>query len=228
MGLLDLNGIKREVQNQHSEFFLKKEEVQHQNNETTCGDKTDNTNCTTNIYNNYGSTLSTDTQGYIAQCIKELFGKSEEEFGRRVRAYIDKRIDEKFEEIKANFIPKTAEPRLEIVSDIQKVDIPGYWNDVYEEVLYIKNSGNVGVEHVSITVPEDEKERILLPSSKKEGLSWDNFEIKDCFIPANSLYSLYAGDILDTRPRKFHLDYWYCLQGGEQEHRGINVLLTRC
>lgn len=32
MGLLDLNGIKREVQNQHSEFFLKKEEIQHQNN----------------------------------------------------------------------------------------------------------------------------------------------------------------------------------------------------
>lgn len=162
------------------------------------------------------------TEAYIAQCVKEEFDKRlNGDLDARLKAYIDECIDKKFEAIKANVIPERTEPNIQIVSDTRTTCD---FSMVNKKVLYIQNSGHTGAKNVSITVPEDEKERIL-PSVGKEEL--DLFELKEFDMPAGSSYTLCELKADSVLPRKFHLNYQYDLQNGKTEYKEIKVLVVQ-
>ena len=179
MSFLKPSLLNQDIQTQNNELCWEKTEVENQTNETVSGNKTENTNCVTNIHN-YG--------GNIPPEIKE---------------YIDKRIDEKFEEIKANFIPKTAKPKLSIIQYATALDMH----------LWIRNLGDISAENISIRVPEDEKQKLC---SK----GWIYYTIKECFEKSSftlhsnekcefAVYHGHAFEPLKPRPFKFLLTYNY-------------------
>lgn len=162
------------------------------------------------------------TEAYIAQCVEKAFDKRlNRDFDARLKAYINECIDRKFEAIKENFIPEMAEPNIQVISDIRTTCD---FSMINKKVLYIQNSGHTGAKNVSITVPEDEKERIL-PSVGKEEL--DLFELKEFDMPADSSYTLCELKADSVLPRKFHLNYQYDLQNGKTEYREIKVLVVQ-
>ena len=127
--------FKQGMQTQNNELFCKKTKVENQTNETVSGNKTENKNCVTNIHN-YGSNIPLE-----------------------IKEYIDKRIAElhkELEEIKTNFIPKTAKPSLRMDLLLFCVRLGGCPEGAQCE---IKNIGNIEANNIVIKLPKGIEER---------------------------------------------------------------------
>ena len=150
-------------------------------------------------------------------------GKQEEDLDEKIKTYIDRRVDEKFEEIKTNFVPRTAKPELSIIQ----------YANANCVCLHVLNSGCLDAENVSIKVPEDEIECLL-----NNGWDDDIDSIRKCFeIDHVTLHSgeqcelaKYDKDCLEPklkqRPRLFLVTYSY-QRGEETVHPPQEKLLVR-